>query len=67
MKPGDIIFYRDTTSDKNLAASRYRHVTHTAIYVGDGKMIDASSGKGEVVYRNVWGKDKIISVCRPLQ
>lgn len=67
MKPGDIIFYRDTTSDKALAASRYRHITHVAIYVGNNKMIDASSGKGEVVYRDVWGKDKIVSVCRPLQ
>lgn len=67
MQPGDIIFYRDTTKDTALAASRYRHVTHTAIYVGDGKMIDASSGKGEVVYRDVWGKDKITSVCRPLE
>ena len=67
LKHGDIIFYRDTTSDTSLAASRYRHITHVAIYVGNGKMIDASSGKGEVVYRDVWGKGKIVSVCRPLQ
>ena len=65
MKPGDIIFWADT--DPSVAGSRYKHVTHTGIYVGNGMIIDASSSKGEVVYRNVWGTGKIVSVCRPIQ
>lgn len=61
MKPGDLIFYSSRPSGK------YKNITHTGLYVGDGKMIDASSSRKKVVYRDVWGKDEIVSVCRPLQ
>lgn len=61
MRPGDLIFYSTEPSGK------YKNITHTAIYIGDGKMIDASYSLGKVVYRNVWGKKDIVSVCRPLQ
>lgn len=61
LKPGDIIFYSSS------ANGRYKNITHVALYVGNGKIIDASSSKGQVVYRNIWGKNQIVSVCRPLR
>lgn len=61
VQPGDLLFY---SSDSN---GRYKNITHVALYVGNGKIIDASSSKGQVVYRNVWGKNEIVSVCRPLE
>lgn len=61
LKPGDILFYSSRSN------GRYKNVTHVALYIGNGKIIDASSSKGQVVYRNIWGKNQIVSVCRPLR
>ena len=47
---GDLIFY---SSYKN---GRYKNITHVAIYVGNGYIIDASASKKKVVYRKIWGK-----------
>lgn len=48
--PGDLVFYSDKTN------GRYMNITHVAIYVGDGMIIDASYNRGQVVYRKMWGK-----------
>ena len=61
LAPGDIIFY------SSKANNRYKNITHVAIYVGNGKIVDASYSKGQVVYRDIWGKNQIVSVCRPLK
>lgn len=61
LSPGDVIFY---SSGSN---GRYKNVTHVALYVGNGMITDASSSKGQVVYRKIWGTNQIVSVCRPLQ
>jgi cell wall-associated NlpC family hydrolase len=47
LMPGDLIFYSHKEN------GRYLNVTHVAIYAGDGMMIDSSSSKGQVVYRQV--------------
>lgn len=60
LQVGDLLFYSGNINN------RYKNVTHVAMYAGNGKIIDASSSKGKVVYRDVWGKDEIVSVCRPL-
>lgn len=49
---GDLIFY---TSDSDRVANRFMKIGHVGIYVGDGMMVDASSSKGCVVYRAVYG------------
>jgi hypothetical protein len=51
-QPGDLIFY---TSDSQRVANRFMKIGHVGIYAGNGMMIDASSTKGCVVYRAVYG------------
>lgn len=59
LAPGDLIFYSFDKDDYFL------HISHVAIYAGDGYLIDASSSLGRVVYRKVYSKDKIVLCGRP--
>lgn len=49
---GDLVFY---TSSSERVKNQFMQVGHVGIYVGDGMMVDASSTKGCVVYRAVYG------------
>lgn len=49
LQAGDLIFY-SLKGDNG----RYMNVSHVAVYAGNGKMIDASSIYGEIVYRDVF-------------
>ncbi|MCS7191498.1 MAG: C40 family peptidase [Armatimonadetes bacterium] len=40
LKPGDLVFFKNT--------ARRRGITHVGIYIGNGKFIHASSGRGRV-------------------
>lgn len=60
LQPGDLIFYCCTPGN-----GRFMGIDHVAIYAGAGKIIDASSSKGYVVYRNVFWKDRIVLCGRP--
>lgn len=60
LMPGDLIYY---SFQKN---GRYKDVSHVAMYVGDGMIVDASSSRGEVVYRRIMGLDSIVLCARPL-
>ena len=55
---GDILFFRSDDSSR---------VSHTGIYIGDGMMIDASSGNGKVVKRAVssYWKRNFVNARRP--
>lgn len=59
MVPGDLIFW---SYEHN---SRYMDITHVGIYAGDGKVIDASSSRGQIVYRDLFDSDKQILIGRP--
>jgi len=48
LRPGDLIFF---SSSRN---GRFMNITHVAIYAGDGMIVDASSSRGEVVYRKLF-------------
>lgn len=56
--PGDLIF---TSSSRN---GRYRNITHTAIYVGNGKIVEAANSRVGVVKRN-YSTSKIVLIARP--
>jgi cell wall-associated NlpC family hydrolase len=45
-RPGDLVFYRG--DDSSQPGTRYPHV---ALYVGPGRVLDASSVAGKVAYR----------------
>ena len=53
LMPGDLIFWSKT----DCKCGRWREIHHVGIYIGDGMIIDASSSKGRVVIRKLWGVD----------
>ena len=59
MQPGDLIFYSFGSN------GRYLNVGHVAVYCGDGKLADASSSRGKVVYRDLYSTGNIVLIGRP--
>ena len=58
MRPGDLIFYSTTNN------GRFHNITHVAIFVGSGMMVDAANSNLGVVYRPVNTRN-IVFVGRP--
>lgn len=50
LMPGDLIFWTKT----NCHCGRWNEIHHVGIYIGNGRCIEASSGKGRVVVREIW-------------
>ncbi len=65
LQPGDLIFW----SKKSCHCGRWHEIHHAGIYLGDNKIIDASSRKGRVVIRKLWGENgatwRIFMYARP--
>lgn len=64
LKVGDLIFYADR--DYN---ARHKNIGHVAMYAGNDMIVDASSSRGAVVYRNIKNgrsMGEIVSICRPI-
>lgn len=59
MQPGDLIFYSYSNN------GRFFNITHVAIYVGDGKVVEAANEKIGVVYRSVQTRFSIVFIGRP--
>lgn len=59
MQPGDLIFYSFTIN------GRYKNISHVAVYVGDGKVVEALNENSGVVYRDVASVGKIVVIGRP--
>lgn len=57
--PGDLIFW---SYEPN---GQFMNITHVGIYAGDGKVVDASSSHGQVMYRNLYDSDKQVLYGRP--
>lgn len=51
LQPGDLVFWQNL---KCKGCHRWEEVHHVGIYIGSGKVIEASSGKGRVVIRDLW-------------
>ena len=58
LQPGDLIFW----SFKNNG--RYKNISHVGMYASNGYVIDASSSRGMVVYRPVFGESSIVCCGR---
>ena len=59
MQPGDLIFYSYGTN------GRFKNITHVAIYVGNGKVVEAANSRLGVVYRPIQGRSSIVFIGRP--
>ena len=59
LQPGDLIFYSFTSN------GRYKNISHVAVYVGNGKVVEALNERVGVVYRDVASVGKIVVVERP--
>jgi cell wall-associated NlpC family hydrolase len=49
LAPGDLIFF---SLENN---GRFMNISHVAVYAGNGYIVDASSSRGQVVYRELFG------------
>jgi len=64
MQPGDLIFwYKPNCS----CGAKYAEVHHTGFYLGDGMILDASSGNGRVIIRKLFNGSsyKVLAYARP--
>ena len=59
LQPGDLVFWQNAACNKG---DRWNEIHHTGIYIGEGKVIEASSSKGCVVVRNLWSTQTYILV-----
>lgn len=59
LQPGDLVFWSYKPN------GRFMNITHVGVYAGEGKIVDASSSKGKVVYRNLFDTDKQVLYGRP--
>ena len=59
LQPGDLIFYSFTSN------GRYKNISHVAVYVGNGKVVEALNENLGVVYRDVASTGKIVVIGRP--
>lgn len=65
LQPGDLIFW----SKLSCHCGRWNEIHHVGIYIGNNKVIEASSSKGRVVINELWGENgakwRIHSYGRP--
>lgn len=53
LQRGDLVFWNRA----DCGCGRYDEIHHVGIYLGDGKVIEASSSAGQVVVNDLWGED----------
>ena len=59
LQPGDLIFYSYASN------GRYKNIGHVAIYVGNGKVVEALNERYGVVYRDLSNTGSIVLIGRP--
>lgn len=59
LRPGDLIFYSFCNN------GRYKNISHVAIYVGNGKVVEAKSEQYGVVYGDIPSPNCIVVIGRP--
>lgn len=53
LQKGDLVFWQKTGCN----CGRYDEIHHVGIYLGNGKVVEASSSKGQVVVSDMWGEN----------
>lgn len=63
LQAGDLVFW----TKNSCSCGRWNEIHHVGVYIGGGKIVDASSGKGRVVLRNLWsgGNWSVWGYARP--
>lgn len=67
LKPGDLIFWTKHSSN----AGRWRNIHHVAIYMGNGRIVEAKNPKNGVEVGDIWGREgnggdwEIVMYARP--
>ena len=63
LQPGDLIFWSRTA----CRCGRWNEIHHVGVYIGGGRIVDASSANGRVVLRDIWsgGGWQIVMYARP--
>ena len=51
LQPGDLVFWVNLKCE---GCHRWKEIHHVGIYIGDGKVCEASSGHGRVIVRDLW-------------
>lgn len=59
MQPGDLIFYSYARN------GRYKNISHVAVYVGNGKLVEAQNEQNGVVFRDASESGSIVLIGRP--
>lgn len=59
LQPGDLIFFSYCHN------GRYRNISHVAIYVGNGKVVEAKNESAGVVYGDIPHPECIVTIGRP--
>ena len=62
LTPGSLLFFSSSSN------GRYKNITHVAMYVGSGMIVEAANSRVGVVYRklNLSGRGTLVSCCDPL-
>ena len=50
LQPGDLVFWSKTS----CRCGRWNEIHHVGIYIGNGRIVDASSKNGRVMLRDIW-------------
>ena len=59
LQPGDLIFFSYCHN------GRYRNISHVAIYMGSGKVVEAKNESAGVVYGDIPNPECIVTIGRP--
>ena len=59
LQPGDLIFYSYCQN------GRYKNISHVAIYMGNGKVVEAKNESAGVVYGDILNPERIVLIGRP--
>lgn len=64
LMPGDLVFWQNLSCE---GCTRWQEVHHVGIYIGGGKVIEASSSQGRVIIRDLWSSTNypVFAYARP--